>query len=105
MLEVSFIEAADDAPPLLELAELSERGLTFIDLGDVAEALEAHNLRRRLLRGFVEHDGWAWPQAVWMEGELTGGAELALHPTEHMASRTDDEALVRQRDEETTPPP
>ena len=104
MLDGAFIDAADDAPPLLELAELAERGLTFIDLADVAEALEGHSLRRRLLRGFVEHDGWAWPQAVWMEGQLTGGAELALDPTEHMASRRSEGPLVRAREEDSSSP-
>ena len=88
-LDSSFIEAARETPPPLELASLGSRGLTFVDPDAAATALETHALRRRLLRGFVEHDGWDWAQSVWMEGELTGGAELALDPSEHMASRTE----------------
>jgi hypothetical protein len=88
-LDTSFIDAAADPPPRLELDALGARGLPFVDPGAVAAALEDHAVRRRLLRGFVEHDGWDWAQAVWMEGELTGGAELALDPSEHMVSRTE----------------
>ena len=87
-LDTSFIDAAAEAPPPPQLGALGARGRSFVDPADASRAIEAHADRRRLLRGFVEHDGWDWAQAVWMEGELTGGAELALDPSEHMASHT-----------------
>lgn len=89
-LEASFIDASDTPPPLPELDDLRGRGMPFVDV-DVAEgALRAQDGRRLLLRGLVEHDGWDWDEAVLMKGELGGGAQLALDPSAHMASRSED---------------
>jgi hypothetical protein len=83
-LEASFIDTAEAPPPLPELDDLRRRGLPFVDV------TVADDERRRLLRGLVEHDGWDWEGAVLMRGELGGGAQLALDPSEHMASRSSD---------------
>ena len=89
-LEASFIDAARTAPPPPVLDELRARDLPFLDVDEADRALRGLDDRRKLLRGLVEHDGWDWDQAVLMEGELRGGAELALDPSDHMASRSDD---------------
>jgi hypothetical protein len=89
-LEASFIDGADEPPPLPELDDLRGRGLPFVDVHDAEAALHGAADRRALLRGLVEHDGWGWDEAVLMRGELGGGAQLALDPSDHMASHSED---------------
>lgn len=88
-LEKSFISASSVAPPLLDLDELRQRGLPFLDDQAVVEALETEDERRRLLRGLIEHDGWRWAESVWMDTTPTGGATVGIDPADHMHNRTE----------------
>ena len=55
-----------DAPPL---APMAEAGLEVRGQAEFEQALGDRQRHRRLLRGFVEHDGWAWSD---IEGRSKG---------------------------------
>ena len=64
MLQQQYIEPAEapPAPPSLDLLEA--HGIPTVDAATYRQGIEAHTDRRRLLRAYVEQDGWSWDQ-VW----------------------------------------
>lgn len=64
LLEMAFIRPADEAPPAPQLAWLSEAGAVAVDGPEFDHAVESESPRRRVLRGFVEADGWSWDDVV-----------------------------------------
>lgn len=61
-LDTAFIKPTDEAPPPPPLAPLRAYGLPAVSDDLFRQRLAALEHRRRLLRAFVESDGWAWEQ-------------------------------------------
>lgn len=59
-LSVGHIGPADEPPPLPDLGPLRRAGIPTVDDHEFAAACADLEERRRLLRGFVQDDGWAW---------------------------------------------
>lgn len=55
-----YIEPAAEAPPPPELTPLCAAGLPVVSGEVFTAAIARLELRRRLLKGLVEHDGWTW---------------------------------------------
>lgn len=73
-LASQFIDGAADAPPLPDLARLRRAGFATVEPARFRDRMAELEERRRLLRGWVEHDGWSWT-------DLEGPGEISP-PTE-----------------------
>jgi len=60
ILSAVYIDRAEDAPPLPDLAPLREAGIPLLPEEQIQAAFESRAARRQLLLGLVEHDGWSW---------------------------------------------
>ena len=60
LMRSAYVEPADDPPPPPDRQALARLGAAMADEAAFARAVDADADRRRVLRGFVETDGWSW---------------------------------------------
>lgn len=85
-LAAGHITAAEEAPPVPDLSCLREAGIPTVSDEELAEACRELDLRRRLLRSFVEDDGWDWPDVCRAEShDETAETSDAVDPHETTA--------------------
>lgn len=59
-LHGAYLDPAEEAPPAPSLARLTDAGGPRIDEEAFQRAVRDVSVRRRLMRAYVEDDGWAW---------------------------------------------
>ena len=59
-LGTAWIEPSDDVPPPPDLAALAAAGVPVVSAAELGERLDERERHRRLLRGLLRSDGWAW---------------------------------------------
>lgn len=65
-LTAAYIAPAEESPPPPRLSQLRRAGVPTVSGEEFARALEDLEDRRRVLKGFVQEDGWTW-EAVLSE--------------------------------------
>lgn len=58
--EENFIRQSEEPPEIPDIGVLRDSGIPSVDSEAFASAARSLSDRRRLLRGFVESDGWPW---------------------------------------------
>ncbi|MFP5322396.1 MAG: hypothetical protein ACLGIC_11200 [Acidimicrobiia bacterium] len=76
-LEHTFVRPADEAPPPPRWGALAAAGIVDEDRvgGELQRSIDDLAARRRLLRGYVEHDGGSWDDVSDDEDATTGDPE------------------------------
>lgn len=69
LLENAFVRPADDPPARPELALLKRFDVPVVDASAFDDVHDKETERRRVLRGFVEADGWSWDEVVTAPAE------------------------------------
>lgn len=69
-LEQTFVQPATEPPPVPRIDSLSADGLLAIDQADLDACCEELEARRRLLLGYLHHDGWSWSDVTSNEDEV-----------------------------------
>lgn len=64
LLQASFVVPHREAPPFPDLEWVRRLGAGTVDDATFADACDECDGHRRLLRGFVEADGWSWSDVV-----------------------------------------
>lgn len=59
-IRTQYIEAGDETPPLPNLKQLAEAGIPVVESRVFEEEAHRRDEIRRLLKAFVEDDGWRW---------------------------------------------
>jgi hypothetical protein len=63
-LQSAFIEAAEETPPVPNIASLNEKGIPTITEKEFLEKIKKENERRKLILGLLENGAWKWPKSV-----------------------------------------
>ena len=71
LLEASFVVPDREAPPPPDLDWARRLGAETVDDDTFAKACDDCDEHRRMLRGFVEADGWSWSDLT-EDGQVTG---------------------------------
>lgn len=66
------MSAADEPPAPPDLALLEDLDCTVVDEGAFERDVDGEASRRRVLRGYVEADGWSWSEVHDTPDEARG---------------------------------
>jgi hypothetical protein len=74
LLAVAFVRPAEQAPERPGLGQLERFDVPVVEQSAFDDVLDAEADRRRMLRGFVEADGWSWDEVGHPDDAACAGA-------------------------------